>query len=166
MKRIYVLMIKLLLLIACQNSTGKSACKYGTPTPVFRAEQPSIQSHRFTAQGNEATEEVTFSDGLKLRLLQSGCNAIRQEFQFVLPGNLQAQPADFWINTSIELLKKLGNLGLDYSAFNTWAQTIETQKEQLKLAESVALQPGFYVTIDRITRTENATLVLTLASQP
>lgn len=145
---------------------NKSDCKYGQPTAIFNANQPGIQQHRFKTDGNEATEQVTFSDGLEMTLLQSGCNEIRQEFQFNLKGNFQTQATDFWINQAVQLLKRLGGLGHHYSGFNQWAQLIETQAPMIKLAENTALQPGYYVHIDRILSADNATLVLTLSDTP
>lgn len=155
-----------ILTVACRNSSSTNACKYGKPAAIFAAQQPGIQSHTFTAQGNEATEQVEFSDGLQMTLLQSGCNEIRQEFQFSLPGNFQDKAPDFWIELSIKLMQRLGSLGPDYNGFTMWAQSVAEQRANIKLSEPAALQQGFYITIDRILSTENATLVLILSDQP
>lgn len=158
----------IILTFGCRQGVShqSSKCKYGAPQAIFNKGQAGIQQHRFQAQGNEATEEVLFSDGLELTLVQSGCNEIRQEFQFKLSGDFQGKETDFWIDKTIELLRRLGGLGLNYSGFSDWARLLEDQKSEIKLAESTALQPGFYASIDRIVGKDNATLVLTLSDQP
>lgn len=167
MKWRYLLLLFIInLTFACRNSSKTNDCRYGKPTPVFTADQPGIQSHTFHAQGIEATEQVIFSDSLQLTLLQSGCNEIRQEFQFNLPGNFEDKAPDFWIELSIKLMQRLGNLGPNYNGFTMWAQSIAEQRANIKLAEPSALQQGFYITIDRILSEENATLVLILSDQP
>jgi len=161
-----LLFLSILSTFACRNNSNTSDCRYGKPTAIFAANQPGIQSHTFTERGNEATEQVIFSDSLQLTLLQSGCNQIRQEFQFNLPGNFQDKTPDFWIELSIQLMQRLGSIGPDYGGFTMWAQTMVEQRKNIKLTEPVALQQGFYITIDRILSTENATLVLILSDQP
>ena len=167
MKRTYLLLLLFLILTsACRNSSKKEDCKYGKPTAIFTDGQPGIQSHRFTLEGNEATEYVRFNDSLQLTLLQSGCNEIRQEFQFYLPGNFQDKTPDFWVQLSIQLFQRLNSLGPAYSGFGIWAQSITEQQDHIKLSEATALQQDFYITIDRILSAENATLVLILSDQP
>ncbi len=167
MQKGYLLMIFILILtISCRQGGKSSDCEYGSPTAIFNADQPGIQQHSFALQGNEAREEVIFSDGLELTLLQSGCDNIRQEFQFNLKGNFSTQTPDFWITQAIQKLKRLGSMGYNYNGFSQWAQFIEAQKGNMKLAESTALEPGFYVQIDRILGVDNATLVLILSNTP
>jgi len=161
-----ILVFILILTVNCRRGANDSDCKYGQPTAIFNESQPGIQSHTFSAANNTATEEVTFVDGLQLTLLQSGCNEIRQEFQFTLTENFQEQAPTFWIEQSIQYLRRLGSMGPAYSGFSTWAQIIEEQRENIKLAESTEIQPGFFVTIDRIIGANSATLVLTLSDTP
>jgi hypothetical protein len=155
---------------ACGQSTSDHAenqdCKYGTPEALFGAEQPGVSAHSFTAKATEATERVTFSNGIRLTLLQSGCNHIRQEFRFELSEVPEDAGQQFWIMRTVELLRMLSSAGPNYAAFATWADEIEQRRENIKLAESFAIQQGFYVRIDRIRSGDNATLVLTLSDQP
>lgn len=162
-----ILLFFTILTFGCRQGGKDNAdnCKYGRPTPIFSS-NPAIQTHRFTASENEAEEQVLFKDSTRLTVIQSGCNEIRQQFQFELQGSYQEETPSFWIQKTIERLRSLGSMGPDYQAFNAWAQSIEAQQNELKLAESVALEPGFFVTIDGIVGAGNATLVLTLSNAP
>ncbi len=155
------------LLVACRNSPSESECKYGTPKAIFSATQQGIKTHQFVnPKKDAAVEQVTFDDSLQLTLLQSGCDHVRQEFQFILPGDFINQKPEFWIELSIGLLRRLGSMGPDYAVFSAWAQSIESQKDAINLAENTALQQGFYVKIDRILADQSATLVLILSDEP
>lgn len=165
--RYFVISCTIVSLMSCQNKgANQNDCKYGTPKAIFSSEQPSVQDHTFTALGNEGTEKVTFQDGLGLTLLQSGCNHIRQEFQFTINGNFEEQPSGFWIEKTMELLKRLSSMGLDYQVFGAWAEAIDSKKSDIKLTESTNLGAGFFVKIDRILNTQNATLVVILSDEP
>lgn len=159
-----------ILTFACGQSTSDTAetqdCKYGTPEALFDAEQPGITAHRFTANQTEATEQVAFSNGIQLTLLQSGCDHIRQEFRFELSEVPEGADQQFWITRTVEFLRMLSSSGPSYAAFATWADEIEQRQDDIKLAESFAIQQGFYVRIDRIRSAEDATLVLILSDQP
>ncbi|MFN7015042.1 MAG: hypothetical protein ACK4ON_12320 [Bacteroidia bacterium] len=133
----------IILTSSCRSGNKGNDCKYGKPTEIFNTNTPGIQQHNFKTQNNEAREEVVFTDGLALTLLQSGCNEIRQEFQFNLNGDLRNQAPEFWINEAVRLLKRLGNMGFNYNGFTQWAQLIEAQQGNIKLAESIELQAGF-----------------------
>lgn len=157
----------LMTTLSCRNTAKEgSDCKYGSPRALFSPTQAGVQSHTFTAIKNEGTEQITFKDGLELTLLQSGCDHIRQEFQFTLAGNFEKEQAVFWVEKAAELLKRLSSMSPDYQTFSAWSQAIEGQKGQIKLAESTELGQNFYVKIDRILNIQNATLVLTLSDKP
>ena len=96
----YFLQVILLTLglIGCQSNSGKDPfenCKYGKPKPIFPAESPMVNQHSFEIKGMEGIEEVSFSNGLSVTLVQTGCDYIQQEFQFTVPGNHQDKEAGF-----------------------------------------------------------------------
>ncbi len=141
-------------------------CKYGIPTAIFQKNQPNVEMHSFRASETEGTEIVRFSNGVVLTLLQSGCNNIRQEFRFEFPTAPETDQPQYWIAQSINLLRMLGSMGPDYQVFSMWAQAIEARAKEIKLAETLELQQGFYTRIDRIAGANNATLVITLSDMP
>ncbi|HMO38672.1 MAG TPA: hypothetical protein PKC76_07280 [Saprospiraceae bacterium] len=149
-----------------RDSQSADACKYGAPQPIFNPTQAGLSGHEFSRQGNDATEQIRFDNGETLTVLQSGCNEIRQEFQFgLLEQPLTDSPA-WWIAQAVNEMRRLSSFGPDYQAFAAWAAEIEERAETIKLAEAFELQRGFFVRIDRIASTENATLVLTLSDAP
>lgn len=157
------------LTFACRradNSGEQTNCKYGAPEAIFQENQTGIASHRFKVVNNEGVEEIQFTNGVDLTLVQSGCDHIRQEFRFTLPGSPESDEPAYWIAQSIILLRMMGSFGPDYQVFSAWAQLIEAHAEEIKLTESLELQQGFYVRIDRILSANSATLVLTLSNVP
>lgn len=167
----YFLIFIILLTISCRqgntNADTAQKCKYGAPKAIFFDETPGISNHSFSINQNEGTEKLRLDMGVDLTIIQSGCNNIRQEFQFLIPGkDFQAKEPAFWVVFATELLATLGRLGPDYAGFSAYAQAIESVASEIKLAETFELQQGFYVSIDRILGTENATLVLTFSNQP
>lgn len=158
-----------ILTLACQrNESGSNGndCKYGAPKAVFLAQDEFVESHEFVVNENEATEQVSFQDGTKLTLIQSGCENIRQEFRFALDSIPDNTEPSYWIAQTVAKLRLLGSLGPDYFAFTSWAQEIEQQMDTIKLSESFELQPGFFVRIDPIRGANDATLVLILSDVP
>lgn len=168
--KITLLIFITILTFGCKQSApenqSSTECKYGAPQALFTPDQPGVSSHSFTATQTEATEQVAFSNGLQLTLLQSGCDHIRQEFQFELSSVPDDADQQFWIGKTVELLHMLSSGGPGYAAFATWAQEIEQRADEIKLAESFAIQEGFYVRIDRIQSGQDATLVLILSDVP
>lgn len=157
------------LTFACRradNSSAQNNCKYGTPEAIFTENQPGIVAHSFQVAENEGVENLQFANGVALTLIQSGCDHIRQEFRFALPGMPESDVPAYWITQTINLLRMMGSFGSDYQVFSAWAQLIEERAEEIKLAESLELQQGFFMRIDRILSTDSATLVLTLSNVP
>ena len=159
------------LLFSCQNtqSGDKFAdCKYGEPKAIFDENLDFVNQHNFKIKALEGIEEVTFSNGRQLTIYQSGCNEIKQDFEFIL----EAQPDSnltnpyFWIGKTIEEFQSLGAFGQDYFSYSTWAQVIAENADKIKIAEFQEVQPGFYVKIDRINGPDESTLMVTLSESP
>ncbi len=167
----FFLIFIILLTISCRqgntNTDTPQKCKYGAPRAIFLRETPGISNHSFSINQNEGIEKLRLDMGVDLTIIQSGCNNIRQEFQFLIPGkDFQGKEPAFWVAFATELLSTLGRLGPDYAGFSAYAQAIESIASEVKLAESFELQQSFYVSIDRVLGTDNATLVLTFSDQP
>ena len=158
------------LLSACtgseKNKEPFANCKYGQPIAIFNSALPGLASHQFDLEMTTSTEILQFKDGLELTLVQSGCDDRIQEFQFKLMGNYQDQPNEFWIEQTLDLLQKLGRLGPDYQVFNAWAEALDLQGDQIRLAQSTEVQPGFFVRIDKILSQDHAILLLILSEKP
>ncbi|MCI5082551.1 MAG: hypothetical protein MRY78_12705 [Saprospiraceae bacterium] len=161
--------ILMLTLIAC-GSEGTSDpfanCKYSQPAPIFKGPNTGIVSHSFKLEGTQGIEEVQFSNGMNLTLVQSGCDFIRQDFQFRLNGNLRNKEEAFWIQKAVESFQFLGSLGPQFLAFNAWGQAIENIKGEIRLGAYTELQPEYFIKLDRVLSSDHAILMLTLTEKP
>lgn len=165
------LIIFFFLILGCKNvgSEGRSFddCPNPVPVAVFSDTLSAVTSHQFHLKATEGIEEVAFKNGMQLTLIQSGCEAIRQEFQFRLPGDdFPDDTITYWIEETMNQLRFLANLGPQYLSLNAWTQVIEEQKEQIQLGEPVEIQIGFFVEIDRIISADHAILLLILSERP
>ena len=161
--------ILLMLSVACRNQGAEAYfenCKYGKPEAIFDASTPQIEEHSFKLRREEGIERIVFESGKELTIRQMGCDAIRQEFEFVLPGTYDKGSVRKWVEITVQEFQSLANLGANYLMFSSWAQAISGSSEQINLAESVEIQPGFYVNIDRVIGQESTTLLVTLSEKP
>lgn len=166
----HLIFILILFVSACgQNNNSDEPfadCKYGQPFAIFNPDLPKLTKHQFDLTKTESTELIQFQDGLQLTLTQSGCDERKQEFQFKLPGHYQDEPSGFWVEKTLDLLQKLGQLGPDYQVFNAWAEALSLQSESIRLAQPLEVQPGFFVRIDKILSQDHAILLLILSEKP
>lgn len=167
--RIYLLSILVVLLFAsCSNNSQTNSagdCKYGSPTAIFNDTLQQISQHQFTTNENESSESISFQDGTNLQILQSGCNSIKQEFHFTYSGDYQERSLDQWIEEALLQFIKLSQMHPDYMVFQLWGQAIAAKAEEIKRAESIELESGFYFKLDWITSSNDANLMLTLSEK-
>lgn len=164
------LVLLLACIMSCQNG-GKNGgkgndCKYGDPVAIFDDDTPGISKHTFVSKGQTGEEYVKFESGKELTLTQSGCNDIRQELQFRLPGVDFPNDPDYWIQKAIIELTALSQINKKLAAFSMWASMIQSQKSDIHLAESFPLANGFYIQIDRIASSDHFLLILVLSDHP
>lgn len=159
-----------LIFFSCGNKNQDSDdpfadCKFGKPEPVFSKEIPKINSHDFRLAGREGIEKVVFENGVHLEIFQSGCDAIRQEFQFTLAGNFGKVPADFWVLRAIEQFQYMGTLGEKFAAFSFWANAMQQSASRFALGQALEVQPGAFVTLDKIFSPDHTILIVVLSQQ-
>lgn len=150
----------------CGNSAEKDPfanCKYGQPKPIFSAEVAGIQQHNFELDDLVGIESISFPDSTSLKIFQSGCDQVKQEFQYEFSKSLVVEEPDFWTKKAIELFFRLGQLGPEFAVYHSWAEAIFQTKDQFRVGEAQEVQPGFYVRIDKVIGSNNAILMLTLS---
>lgn len=166
----YRLLLGLLLaLCACENDkadTYFANCRYGEPEAIFNASLPGVIEHDFRLKTKEGVERLRFDSGKELTIVQAGCDSIRQDFQFYLPGSFPKADSGYWVEKAVEEFQQLGRLGNEYMMFSSWAQAIAAAGASLQLTESIEIQPGFYVRIDRVVSQDHANLLVTLSETP
>jgi len=141
-------------------------CKYGKPKAIFSSDTPRVESHSFRIKNREGIEEIEFESGKSLTIIQTGCDSIRQVFQFRLPGSYEKGSALKWVELTVEQFEFLASLGPEYMVFSSWAQSIAARAEFIKLAGSTEIQPGFFVGIDRVISRDHVDLLVTLSESP
>lgn len=172
MKNCIYLIVLGVLFFSCQNNDGKEYfenCLYGQPEPIFNKGMEEIATHQFRIRQKEGIENVRFTDGMELTIFQSGCDYIKQQFQFEMAApadTINTSTTEYWIAQSINAFQKLGSLGPQFFSYSSWAQAIAERAADFKLAEFLEVQPGFFVKIDRIESTDTHTLLITLSEEP
>ncbi len=158
------------ILISCgsKNQTSDDPfvhCKFGKPESVFSKNIPKINSHEFHLSGKEGIEKVVFENGVHLEIIQSGCDAIRQEFQFFLPGNFEKTSADYWALKAVEQFQYMSVLDEKFAPFSFWANAIRQSAQHFNLGRSLEVQPGTFVTLDKIFSPDYTILIVVLSQR-
>lgn len=159
--------IYLLLLIgtlfSCQK---KEECKYATPNAIFSDNIEALKRHKFRIRNQVGIESLSFKDGTDLTIYQSGCDYIKQDYEFELDTPLDSTFQNDWIGLAVNQFEILGRLDSQYYSFAFWAQAIEQNAPEMKLSQFKELQPGFYAKVDAIKGKNRSTLLVTLSEKP
>ena len=154
-----------IVLSACNSKGGKGDCPT-TPSAIFSDALVGVESHDFMQTGSEGLEVVSFSDGVFLEVFQSGCDSLRQEFRFRLPGLPSEQDtATYWLQEAQNRFRALGALGPEFQPFNQWADALSSQQEQFRLAQPMQVEAGFWMQVDKIDSFDGPTLVVVLSNR-
>jgi hypothetical protein len=159
-----VLLCGLIMHVAgCRTDISQNKnCKFGEPLPIFSKDMKGISSHSFNASRQEGKEVLEFDNGLKLEIIQSGCNSIRQEFRFALRPQGLTSDMDY-IQLASEQLRFLASVDERVSPLAFWANALDAQKSDMKLAEPRELEPLIFATVDKIESADGLMLRVVLA---
>lgn len=150
----------LLFFIACGSNDPFADCQYGRPQPVFAPSTPQVVHHAFGIKDMQGIEQVQFANETKLELIQKGCNDIIQEFTFELPGQFESKEDAFWIKKALEQFRYLSQLDEQYADLEMWVQAIGAVATEIKMGQKIAVQPSFFVKINRVISTDYAILTV------
>lgn len=165
--RLLLLSTLLFALSACQNGPSKNDNCQTQPQAMLQAGMRGVAEHHFEAKGTNSEEQVKFANGKTLTILQSGCEQVRQEFRFELKETPPADADDkFWVDQTILNLAALAVLDPQLMPLGNWVMMIRAQKNDIRIAETKALEGGFYTKIDRITSDDRVYLVIVLSNYP
>ena len=114
--------------------------------------------------GTDALEVVSFNNGLFLEIYQSGCDSLRQEFRFHLFEAPGEDTAAAWFSEARQQFRFLSSLGPQYAPFSEWADALDLGETDMRLAQPVEIQTGFWAKIDRIDSFDGPTLIVILAN--
>ncbi|MCB9081607.1 MAG: hypothetical protein H6555_07850 [Lewinellaceae bacterium] len=166
----FLLLLLILILAGCQSSSTSSKpendCPYGIPEAIFSDTLPQLASHSFQREGVNGLEEITFRDGRRLEIYQTGCQTLRQELRFTLPTSVPADMSIDWVSSAIAQIRSLAALGTRFSGFTEWADQLDQHHDEFRLAEAISISPGIFARIDRISGADNTTVIVTLSNAP
>ncbi len=158
-----VLMLVAMLYVSCSDSKNQtkdfSQCKYGMPSAIFSQTLKQVKAHSFQLKSQEAIEIIHFDNDVKLELIQSGCDEIRQEFRFTIK-NFQKSNFQHTIDEALKQLRYLGGLSDQYASFSFWSDAIAQKSMQLKAGEVYEIESNRFVKIDLIPENKQAILIV------
>jgi hypothetical protein len=146
---------------SCTSDEKTPDCKYGSPVAMFSDSIPGVVQHNFALKGQEGLESVELERGLKIEVLQSGCDKIRQEFRFNISESLP--DTTNWIETSGNIFISISGLDPNLAPLANWGTAIQQFASELKLGESKEVGEGFFIKIDRIKQGNNNLLIAVLS---
>jgi len=148
-------LISILCLLYCAgcaedpaNGPGFEQCRYAAPEPVFHEGLPGLSRHEFELLGKRAEEKFWVDRELKVALEQSGCDYIRQVFQFEWQGGARGNSSVYWSRTAADKFRRLAQFGAPYLSFKAISDAIRSKERQIQTGESVELQPGIQMTLN------------------
>lgn len=165
------LLLTVFAVLSCQtkqeDNRDLSDCLYAVPEAIFPEGTNAISDHHFSYDGAAGKEDLSFDeDGVRLHIIQSGCDHLKQEFRFQLPGaRIPGTPGQV-IALAVRQFERIAGLGPEFLVFEEWAEAIEAQSDEIGTGEPTALQPGFYVKVETEGTQKDAILVITLSDRP
>ncbi|MBX2870980.1 MAG: hypothetical protein KTR30_02745 [Saprospiraceae bacterium] len=163
------LLLLLVLFWACSSDKSDDLfidCRYSAPESIFSNALPDVEQHSFFLDKMVGEESLAFADGSSLRLRQSGCDYLKQEFEFAAPSFDRQKSIAFWFEESIDLLHRVSEMGPEYISYRQWAKAMEKKVRSFELDKTVMLADGFYAKVSRQNSRGAAILLLTLSEKP
>ena len=159
-----ILLLFVAFFFACgeSNSDPFADCQYKKPVAAFSESLSEVNSHTFKMEGTTGVEQVLFKNGVSLELYQSGCNEIRQEFRFIIPGTFEIDEPQFWIDQAAQQFDYLGELSDAHAGMLMWAGEIRKNTARLELGQALEIQPTYFIKIDRIRSMDKVLIIVEL----
>lgn len=163
------LLILLVFIWGCSSDSSDDLfidCRYTAPESIFSNSLPAVQQHEFFLDKMVGEESMHFSDGTHLLLRQSGCDYLKQEFEWADPTYGGQKSIAFWFEESIHLLHRISELGPEYITYRRWATAMEEKVRSFKMDKTVKLADGYYAKVSKENKRGAAILLLTLSEKP
>jgi hypothetical protein len=155
------LLLSILFVLVSCNSTPKVTCKYGEPIAMFSNDMKGVIDHDFSGKGQEATERVVLERGLEIHIFQSGCDAIRQEFRFILKNEEESEVNP--IEKCGAIFTSLSGIDPSLAGLANWGNVILENSDTFRLGASTQVAEGFWIKIDRIKQGKDTLLIAILS---
>lgn len=154
------------LLAGCTSSSKKQdniKCQT-SPSPIFSDTMKIVDVHSFELEedGENSYEEAILNNGVKVEVLQSGCNAPQQEFRITRKGDYTNEKDSFWIAGAFQTIGVLSNSSPALKGLEQYANIMARNAENTKLGQPYFPDPTLSVTLDKITDKESGTIIIKL----
>lgn len=120
-----------------------------------------IKSHTFQSEGQNTSESALFQNDLALELSQSGCDHVKQVFQFTTEKPGEGDPN--WFLLTGQQFEYISRLSPKFMPLAAWAEMINLNASQFRLSEPLEIENGFFVKIDKIDSGKNVILTAELS---
>ena len=145
-----------LLFVSCQEN---KKCPY-KPEPIFKQGLPHILQYNFERQGSQSLESMLLDTQVLLEIHQDVCEQSRQEYRFTVKGNFTQFPDSMWMKEATRQLAFLSSFSPEQASLRPWADIIENYRHDMRLGEDREVQRGIFINVDRITGSDQSTLLV------
>lgn len=153
----------LLFLASCgssgQQNNGSDQCET-KPSAIFSDTMAIVKGHNFEAKAENSTEEVILKNDVRIEILQSGCEVLRQEFRITRKGDFMKMEDSFWISGAFQTLGQLSDSSPALKGLESFANVIAQNLPKMKLAQPFYPEPEYSITVDKIANAEAGTIIV------
>ncbi len=161
----FFLLILILTALSCNlNSSKSEKCRYGNAEPIFSPDYEKVVEHAFKKKGQLTFEQVVFENKMELEIQQSGCDSVRQVFQFKIPEDVQQEKPAYFKEMTIQVFGYLSQVSDKHFSLHHLGKVVSQHFQDIKLGKPFMMQENYYLKIDRILGRNDAILVVELSS--
>lgn len=163
--RIYHFLLSILACVAlsCGSSTDEK-CRYGSAEPIFDTSYEKVLKHSFSKKGQLTYEQIVFENQMELEIQQSGCDSIRQVFQFKIPEDVRSQESAYFKEMTIQFFIYLSQISDKHFSLHHLGKVVSQHFQEIKLGKPFMMQENYFLKIDRILGSNESILVVELSS--
>ncbi len=156
LKLIVVLLVS--FIFACKSGED---CKNGDPVAMFDSDNPNLLSHQYEAKSQSSVETIKYKMGTELEIWQSGCENLKQEFQFKIyrTPHIETNPFDLAVLQLLQMSKTQESL----QSFAEWARVIEMNKDVFEVGVLNEFENAVGIKVDMVEGPDFTTLLLELS---
>ena len=134
------LLLAVVGMLGCgDEASADTACRAGTPEPIFSEEDAFVVRHSFERSGQASRETVVAADD-SLVIEQAGCDTLVQSFEFAV-----ADSVDTWADfrgAAAKRLRAWSRRGAAYVTFEQYANAVEAVPPDFPTGRPADLAPG------------------------
>lgn len=152
----------LISLVACNSKKGKQAdekCQ-SKPSAIFSDTMQVVKSHQFEVNGENSNENITLKNDVRIEILQSGCQNLRQEFRITRIGDFSKMRDQDWISGTHLTFDGLSRTSLGLQGLRQFAEIIKENEPNIKLGQSFTPDPSVEITIDKIINKNEGSMII------